>query len=120
MYSDGHSQNQVGFGTKQRRNWYADNIGKSVSFTTHSGVKCGGIIRDVDLDYGEVVLRPYLGKDFSSGRELEILVDEEERVSISAIVVKKIHPENYFGDYLRTTNPAELLRVIPQSEFVKK
>lgn len=102
---DGYSKNSSGFGINQKSNWYASNIGRNVSLFIQGSMQFGGVIHDVNLEDGEVILKPYMGKTFSSGKELEALVDEEQRINIAAIMVKRVHPDNYFTDYLGVFSP---------------
>jgi len=108
------------FGIMPKSNWYADNKGKPVTFVLYGGSKCGGIIHEVYLEDGEVGLKPYLGKDWSHGKPLDCLVEEEERVSLLNIVVKTLHPKGFFAEYVHANNPHSPLLVIPQSDFIKK
>ena len=88
------------FGLGPKPNWYSDHKNQEVTFILHGSIKIGGVISNVDLENGDVILKPYLGKDYSSGKELEALVDLEARVQVSSIVVKLVHSDNYFKNYI--------------------
>ncbi len=120
MYSDGHQQNHVGFGLNQRVTWYEKNKGRQVNLILHGGLSRGGVISGVDLEDGKVILNPYMGRDYSTGKELEVLVHCDERVVISSIIDERLLPEKHFEDYIRATRPTELSSVVSQSEFTRK
>jgi hypothetical protein len=105
MADEERNNEQHTFGMSRKPNWYANHKGSPVSLTLQGGVVRGGVIHDVDLNDGKVVLNPYMGKIFSNGRELEALVPCDERILISSIVSERIHLEGHFEGYLAMVNP---------------
>lgn len=90
------------FGISPSLTWYEQNIGKQVTLLLHGSVARSGIIKGVDLKDGKVVLNPYVGRDYSTGKELEALISHDERVVISAIMSERVHTEGHFENYFKT------------------
>jgi len=104
MVQNSEYTKESSFGVSPRSNWYLDNVGNQVTFTL-GGVSKAGVIKGVDFSDGKVILNPYMGKDFSTGKELDALIPLDERVSISHIISERVHPKGHLEAYLSVSNP---------------
>jgi hypothetical protein len=90
------------FGVQSQPNWYERNKGRELSVVLQGGIVRSGIVGGVED--GDIIFKPYLGAVYSSGVELRAMVNEEDRVSISVALCKRIHPNGYFNDYIKFDN----------------